>query len=74
MPTLRLAVLAVTVTVPGAVPLAGVRVSHATFDDAVQLNVPPPELVIFNDCVAGLLPPTMPLNARLAGLQAIQGA
>ena len=30
--------------------------------------LPPPELEIFNACVAGLLPPCIPLKARLAGL------
>ena len=73
VPALKPEIAAVTITAPGAVPLVGESVSHAALDEAVQFNVPPPELEMFNACVAGLLPPCMPLKVRLVGLQTIVG-
>jgi len=73
VPALKPEIAAVIVIVPGAVPLVGESVSHAALDEVVQFNVPPPELEMFNACVAGLLPPCMPLKVKLVGLQDIQG-
>jgi hypothetical protein len=66
-------VLAVTVTALGAVPLVGAKLNHAALEEAVQFNVPPPEFEMFNVWDAGPLPPWIPLNVKLAGLNAIVG-
>ena len=41
------------VSVEGAVPLVGLRLSHEALSEAVQFNVPPPVLEMETFCVAG---------------------
>ena len=58
----------------GAVPLAGATVSQVWSSDAVKFSEPPPVFVTFTVCAAGLAPPWVALNARLAGVTARAGA
>jgi hypothetical protein len=46
VPTVREPVTALSVTVPLPVPEAGLRVSHAVLSLALQVNVPPPVLLM----------------------------
>ena len=57
----------VTVIVPAFVPLAGETLSQLALSDAVQLIVPPPVLLTDSVLAAGLAPPAVALNDRLAG-------
>jgi hypothetical protein len=66
-------VLAVKVTAPVLVPEAGETASHAALSLALQLRVPPPVLLMFRVCAAGLLPPAVALNEKLVGLAPIAG-
>ena len=59
--------LALTVRVAGADPLEGETVSHDCDFEAVKESVPPPVLVIWSDCEAGLEPPASAENERLNG-------
>ena len=63
----------VTVSVAGAVALAGVTASHAASSDAVTSSVPPPVFVTATVLAAGLDPPCVALNDRLAGETASAG-
>ena len=65
--------VAVKVTVPLPVPEAGLRVSHVALSVAVQLNVPPPVLLMLRTFVAGLAPPAVAAKERLVGLAPIAG-
>ena len=58
----------VTLIVPALVPLPGDTLSQLALSDAVQLIEPPPELATASDLAAGLAPPAVALNDRLAGL------
>jgi hypothetical protein len=57
----------VTVTVPLCVPLAGESDSHVASSLAVQFRVPPPVLVTEIVFAAGLAPPCVAENDKLAG-------
>ena len=57
----------VTVSVAGAVALAGVTASHAASSDAVTSSVPPPVLVTATVLAAGLVPPAVAVKARVVG-------
>jgi hypothetical protein len=63
----------VTVSVAGAVALAGVTVSHAASSDAVTSKVPLPPFVTDTVFAAGLAPPCVALNARVVGETASAG-
>src|SRR5690349_6778203 len=58
----------VTVIVPESVPPEGERLSQLALSDAVQLRVPPPALLTPIVFAAGLGPPAVPPNDRLAGV------
>ena len=66
--------MADTVSVCGAVPDAGVTDSHGASSDAVKESVPPPVFVTLSVLVAGLAPPAVAENDRLAGDTEIAGA
>src|SRR3954463_12364592 len=57
----------VTVSVAGAVALAGVTASHAASSDAVTSSVPPPVLVTATVLAAGLVPPAAAVKASVVG-------
>jgi hypothetical protein len=59
-----------SVTLEGAVPLAGDRLSHVASSDAVQFSVPVPPLVMFNVWFAKAV---TPVKLKLAGLREITG-
>ena len=59
--------------VPLPVPEFGLVVSQAAVSLAVQVNVPPPMLLILNATLAGLLPPCWAENEKLRGLVPIDG-
>src|SRR5262249_29089408 len=61
------------VSVEGAVPLAGLTVSHEASSLAVKLRVPPPVLVTLIVWLAGLLPPAVAVKLRLVGLTPMVG-
>src|SRR5256885_1055655 len=58
----------VTVSVAGAVALAGVTASHAASSDSVTSSVPPPLLVTATVLAAGLGAPAVAVKARLEGV------
>ncbi len=62
-----------TVSVDGAVPLAGLTLSQGALSLAVQLSVPPPVLVMLSVWLAGLLPPAVAVKLRLVGLTPMVG-
>ena len=66
-------VVALNVTAPLPVPLAGDTVSHAALSLAVQLKVPPPVLLMLTVWAAGLLPPCWAVKEKLVGLAPIAG-
>src|SRR4051812_34622631 len=53
--------------VPGALPLAGDRLSQGCVSVAVQLRLPPPVLDTLMVLVAGLAPPAVAEKLRLDG-------
>ena len=63
--------LAETLAVEGAVPLVGLMLNQLALLLALQFNVPPPELVILSDWLAGLDPLTVALKLKLDGLTPI---
>ena len=67
VPAARPAMLADTFTVPAPVPLAGAAWSHGWSVAAVHVSVPPPLLETASGCAAGLAPPAVAENDRLAG-------
>src|SRR5688500_669725 len=67
------AVLTATLRSRGAVPLAGVTVSHDASSEAVKDRVPPPVLVTLTVLAAGFAPPTVPPNVSDAGSVASTG-
>jgi hypothetical protein len=58
---------------PWPEPEAGLTVSHGTFSLALHVKVPPPELLMVNACVAGLLPPCWAVKEKLVGLAPMAG-
>lgn len=62
------------VTVPLLVPDTGLRVNHGALSEAVQDKMPLPVLEILIGFVAGIAPPTVPVNVRLVGLNPIVAA
>ena len=54
-------------------PLAGDTLNQVWLSDAVQFNVPPPVFDTFTVCAAGLAPPAVAVNDRLAGATANTG-
>ena len=52
----------------GAVPDAGVTDSHGALSEALNDSVPEPVLATARFCAAGLAPPTVAENDRLAGV------
>jgi hypothetical protein len=58
----------VAVTVPAFVPLPGETLSQVALSDAVQLIEPLPVLLTETVFAAGSLPPTVAVNARVAGV------
>src|SRR4051794_29163242 len=64
----------VTVTVPEFVPPAGDTLSQLALSEAVQFSVPPPGLLTASVLAAGLAPPAVAANDRLAGLTERAGA
>ena len=67
VPAARPLIDGVTVIVPALVPLPGERLSQLALSDAVQSIDPPPVLVTDSVLAAGLDPPCVALNDRLAG-------
>ena len=68
VPAARPVIDGVTVIVPALVPLVGDRLSQLALSDAVQFSVPPPALLTDSVLAAGLAPPAVALNDRLAGV------
>jgi hypothetical protein len=62
-----------TESVDGAVPDAAATDSHVALVVALQLSVPPPLFVIWMDCAAGIVPPTVQANWKLAGVTTMVG-
>ncbi len=62
MPGARPAIDGVAVTVPGAVPLAGLSDSQDADSVALQLIVPPPVFVTSKLCADGFAPPWVAVN------------
>src|SRR4051794_8626803 len=67
VPAARLVLLGVTVIVPVPVPDVGEMLSQVALWDALQLSVPPPALLTLSVLAAGLAPPSLAVNERLAG-------
>jgi hypothetical protein len=65
--------LALTESAAGAVPLAGVTLSHGWSSDALKLSVPPPLFVTLTVCAGGFAPPCVALKASVAGATARTG-
>jgi hypothetical protein len=59
--------------VPFPVPETGLRVNQVAFFPILQLNEPPPVLLILKVWVAGLAPPCVAAKERLVGLAPITG-
>ena len=68
MPAARPVIDGVAVIVPALVPLAGDTLSQLALSDAVQSIEPPPVLLTDKVLAAGLAPPCVALNDRLAGV------
>src|SRR3954451_12875682 len=68
VPTAKSVIVGVAVTVAAFVPPVGDTLSHAAFSDAVQLIEPEPVFETLTVLVAGLLPPTVAVNASVAGV------
>ena len=62
-----------TVAEPGAVPEAGLKLSHVALSLTDQLRVPPPVLVTLTIWAEGFAPPCTPVKPRLVGLRPIVG-
>src|SRR3977135_1272411 len=60
-------------SVPFPVPEAGLRVNHVALSLALQLNVPPPVLLMLRSCAAGFAPPAVAAKERLMGVARIAG-
>ena len=73
MPAARPVIDGVAVIVPAFVPLPGATLSQLALSAAVQFRVPPPELLTDSVLAAGLDPPAVALNDRLAGVTARAG-
>ncbi|HSL04641.1 MAG TPA: hypothetical protein VK901_14025 [Nitrospiraceae bacterium] len=73
MAAVNVPVVALNVTAPLPVPEAGLRVNHVAVSLAVQLNVPPPVLLMVTVWVAGLAPPWVAANETLVGLAPMAG-
>src|SRR5258708_2685950 len=58
----------VAVTVPALAPLPGDTLSQVTFSDAVQLIEPEPVFETLTVLAAGSVPPTVAVNASVAGV------
>ena len=65
--------LAEIVAVEGAVPLAGLTLSHPALLVPFQLSVPPPVFEIDNVWFAGFDPPSVAVKVKLDGLTPIVG-
>ena len=73
LPGAKAPVVACKVTVPFPLPEPALKVNQPVFSLARQFKVPPPVLLMLSVCVAGLLPPSIAVNARLVGLAAMAG-
>ena len=73
VPAARPVIVGVTVTVPALVPLPGETLIQLALSDAVQSIEPLPVLLTANVLAAGEAPPTVPLNASVAGVTARTG-
>ena len=62
-----------SVTAPFPVPEAGLRVIQVALSLALQLNAPPPWLLMLKVWVAGLAPPCVAVKERLVGLAPMAG-
>ncbi len=60
-------------TVPGAVPLAGLRASQLADSAAFQFRVPPPTFVTSKLCAGGLAPPWVAVKDMLVRDTASEG-
>ena len=65
--------MALTATEPLPVPEAGDTVNQVALSLALQLNVPPPVLLMLRVWAAGLLPPCCAVKEKLVGLAPIAG-
>ena len=54
-------------------PVPALRVNQPVCSLARQFKVPPPVLLIWRVCASGLLPPSIAVNARLAGVALMAG-
>ena len=73
MPAARPLRFTLAATVPLFVPEPGAKLSQALLSLAVQVKVPEPVLETVKDWLAGLLPPAVPVKARLVVLRPMTG-
>ena len=73
LPGAKAPVFACKVTVPFPLPVPALRVNQPVCSLARQFKVPPPVLLMLSVCAAGLLPPSIAVNARLVGLAVMAG-
>lgn len=73
VPAARVPAIALTVTVPFPVPDEGVSLNQLIFSLALQVNVPPPTLLMVSSCVGGSTPPCCAVNDKVRGAAPIAG-
>ena len=73
VPAAKAPVVACKVTVPLPLPVPALRVNQPVFSFARPVQNAAAVLLMLSVCAAGLLPPSVAVNARLVGLAAMAG-